>query len=51
MKKISTQAEIEMIEIELKQIMEEYGKDIDLNEIGLDIWSISEKTTRIYWLE
>ena len=37
MKKISTQAEIEMIEIELKQIMEEYGKDIDLNEIGLDI--------------
>ena len=37
MKKISTQAEIEMIEIELKQIMEEYGKDIDLSEIGLEI--------------
>lgn len=37
MKKISTQAEIEMIEIELKQIMDEYGKDVDLNEIGLEI--------------
>ena len=37
MKKISTQAEIEMIEIELKQIMDEYGKDVDLNEIGSDI--------------
>ena len=37
MKKITTQSEIEMIEIELKRMMEEYGKEIDLNDIGLEV--------------
>ena len=37
MKKITTQSEIELIEIELKQMIEHYGKEINLNDIGLDI--------------
>ena len=37
MKKITTQSEIEMIEIELKRMMEEFGKEIDLNDIGLEV--------------
>ena len=39
MKKITAQAEIEMLNIELKQIIEEYAQDIDLKEIGLEVWS------------
>lgn len=37
MKKITAQAEIEMLNIELKQIIEEYAQDIDLKEIGLEV--------------
>ena len=37
MKKITTQAEIEMLDIELKQLIEEFSEDINLNEIGLAI--------------
>ena len=37
MKKITAQAEIEMLNIELKQIIEEYAQDIDLKEIGLEL--------------
>ena len=39
MKKITAQAEIEMLNIELKQIIEEYAQDIDLKESGLEVWS------------
>ena len=37
MKKITTQAEIEMLDIELKQLIEEFSDDINLEEIGLGI--------------
>lgn len=37
MKKISTQAEIEMIEYEQKQLMQKYGDLIDLKNIGIEI--------------
>ena len=37
MKKITTQAEIEMLDIELKQLIEEFSEDINLEEIGLAI--------------
>ena len=37
MKKITTQAEIEMLDIELKQLIEEFSDDINLEEIGLAI--------------
>ena len=37
MKKITTQAEIEMLDIELKQLIEHFSDDIDLNQIGLAI--------------
>ena len=36
MKKIARQAEMNMIEIELKQIYEKFGGEIDLKSIGLD---------------
>ena len=37
MKKITTQAEIEMLDIELKQLIEHFSEDINLEQIGLAI--------------
>jgi len=37
MKKITTQSEIELIEIELKRMMEQFAKEIDLTDLGLDV--------------
>ena len=36
MKKITTQAELEMLNIELKTIIDAYGKDINLKKLGLE---------------
>ena len=36
MKKITTQAELEMLNIELKQIINTYAKDINLKKLGFD---------------
>jgi len=36
MKKIITQAELEMLNIELKQIIDAYAKDINLKKLGLN---------------
>lgn len=36
MKKITTQAELEMLNIELKQIIDAYAKDINLKKLGLN---------------
>ena len=36
MKKITTQAEMEMLDHELKELTEHYAAEIDLNELGLD---------------
>ena len=38
MKKITTQSEIELIELELRRMIEHYGKEIDLEDIGLEVW-------------
>ena len=35
MKKITTQAELEMLNIEIKQLIEAYAEDIDMKELGL----------------
>ena len=35
MKKISKQAELEMIEIELNQLYKKFGENIDLEKLGL----------------
>jgi len=37
MKKITTQVELEMVTIELKNLMEKNASEIDLISIGLDI--------------
>jgi predicted component of type VI protein secretion system len=36
MKKITTQAELEMLNLELKSIIDAYAKDIDLKKLGLE---------------
>ena len=36
MKKITTQAELEMLNIELKTIIDAYGQDINLKKLGLE---------------
>ena len=37
MKKITTEVELEMVSIELKNLMEKHSGEIDLKSIGLDI--------------
>ena len=44
MKKITTQAELEMLNIELKTIIDAYGKDINLKKLGLEFEWKSDKS-------
>lgn len=47
MKKITTQAELEMLNLELKSIIDAYAKDIDLKKLGLEFeWLKSDNIIR-----